>query len=90
MKRFCNLQSASHLLRRLHAEHRMTVLFVTHSIAEAAYLAERAIVLSSRPARVLCDHRLELPAVRTVELRAEASFAHELGVLGRALARSGA
>ena len=49
----------------------MTVLFVTHSIAEAAYLAERAVVLSRRPARIVLDHRVELPAERDAALRGE-------------------
>jgi len=42
-------------LRALWAATGMTVLFVTHSIAEAAFLAGRAVVLSRRPARVVLD-----------------------------------
>ena len=51
-------------LRRLWREAGLTVLFVTHSIAEAAYLAERVVVLSRRPARVVLDHAVALPAER--------------------------
>ncbi|MBM7116619.1 ABC transporter ATP-binding protein [Archangium primigenium] len=74
-------------LRALWKELGMTVLFVTHSLAEAAYLAERVVVLSRGPARVMLDHTLELPAERGPALRAEPGFAHELGRLQRALER---
>jgi NitT/TauT family transport system ATP-binding protein len=72
-------------LRRLWREAGLTVLFVTHSIAEAAYLAERVVVLSRRPARVVLDHRVALPAERSAALRAEPAFAREIGVLQEAL-----
>jgi NitT/TauT family transport system ATP-binding protein len=74
-------------LRRLWREAGLSVLFVTHSIAEAAYLAERVVVLSRRPARVVLDHALALPPVRTAALRSEPAFARELGVLQEALRR---
>jgi NitT/TauT family transport system ATP-binding protein len=77
-------------LRRLWREAGLTVLFVTHSIAEAAYLAERVVVLSRRPARVVLDHTVALPAERSAALRAEPAFARELGVLHEALRRGAA
>lgn len=49
----------------------MTVVFVTHSILEAAFLSQRAIVLSRRPARVIADIPVELGLDRTAELRAD-------------------
>jgi NitT/TauT family transport system ATP-binding protein len=76
-------------LRRLWREAKLTVLFVTHSIAEAAYLAERVVVLSRRPARIVLDERVALPAERTADLRGEPAFAREIGVLQDAL-RQGA
>ena len=42
----------------------MTVLFVTHDIDEAVYMADRVIVLSGAPARVARDIRVDLPAER--------------------------
>ena len=62
-------------LRDLWSRRRMTVLFVTHSIHEAVFLADRAVVLSRRPARVLLDHRIDLPPQRTQELRTTPEFA---------------
>ena len=41
-----------------------TVLMVTHSVDEAVYMANRAIVLSTRPAKVVADVRIELPYPR--------------------------
>jgi NitT/TauT family transport system ATP-binding protein len=80
-------QQLDDLLRNLWIDRRMTVLFVTHSINEAAYLADRAIVFSSRPARIVLDHRLSLPAQRTPELRGSATFAGEMATLYAALAQ---
>ncbi|HOX32161.1 MAG TPA: ABC transporter ATP-binding protein [Spirochaetales bacterium] len=45
----------------LQAEERRTVVAVTHDVEEAAYLADRAVVLSSRPARVIADFPIEVP-----------------------------
>lgn len=74
-------------LRALWTERRMTVLFVTHSIIEAAFLADRAIVLTRRPARVVIDRALDLPAKRTPPLRTDPRFAREMGLLFDALER---
>ena len=74
-------------LRELWSRRRMTTIFVTHSIMEAAYLADRAIVLTRRPAQVVVDHRLDLPNERRSALRGEARFAGEMRVLMEALAR---
>jgi NitT/TauT family transport system ATP-binding protein len=72
-------------LHQLWWQRRMTVLFVTHSILEATYLAQRAVVLSRRPARIVLDDLLELPAQRTPELRTEQTFARTMRRLFTAL-----
>jgi NitT/TauT family transport system ATP-binding protein len=77
-------------LRTLHRALGMTVLFVTHSIAEAIYLAERAIVLTPRPGRVVLDRQIALPLSRDPSIRAEPSFAREFGHLQRALVEGAA
>jgi NitT/TauT family transport system ATP-binding protein len=72
-------------LRTLWAVSGVTVVFVTHSITEAVFLAQRAVMLSRRPGRVILDHAIELPAQRTQDLRTSAEFAREAGVLFDAL-----
>jgi len=77
-------------LRELWARDRFTVVFVTHSIGEAAFLAERAVVMSKRPGRIVHDARIDLPEARTTLLRGEASFAAASAVLLRALTEGAA
>jgi NitT/TauT family transport system ATP-binding protein len=74
-------------LRDLWSQRRMTVLFVTHSIIEAAFLADRAVVLTRRPARIVLDRRLDLPAERSSALRTRPEFVREMRVLYDALER---
>jgi NitT/TauT family transport system ATP-binding protein len=64
-------------LRELWQARRMTVIFVTHSTNEAVFLAERTVVLTKRPGRIVADRAVSLPAERSGELRATADFARE-------------
>jgi NitT/TauT family transport system ATP-binding protein len=68
-------------LQQLWQRERRTVVFVTHSIAEAAYLATRIVVMSPRPGRILKEIVSPLPAERHLGLRDTPEFvavAHEL------------
>ena len=77
-------------LRKLWMARRMTVIFVTHALAEAAFLAERALVMSRRPGRIVLDQHLDLPEQRSVELRNEPRFVEQTATLFRALREHGA
>lgn len=59
--------TAAHLRRELlelWSETQRTVLMVTHNIAEACELADRIIVLSNRPGRIIADFTVDLPRPR--------------------------
>jgi len=61
-------------LLRLRAEQDWTVLFVTHSVAEAVFLSSRVIVLAPHPGRVAQDIVIDLPYPRTAEVRGSVAF----------------
>jgi len=55
------------LAQQLWLDKRPTVLLVTHDLREAAYLANRVCVMTSRPGRILEDRALDFPRPRTIE-----------------------
>jgi len=68
-------------LQQLWQRERRTVVFVTHSIAEAVYLSTRIVVMSPRPGRILKVIDSPLPAERTLDMRDTPEFmalAHEV------------
>lgn len=56
-------------LERIWEQTRKTVLFVTHDIEEAIYLADRVIVFTARPGRIKADIRINLPRPRSIEIK---------------------
>jgi NitT/TauT family transport system ATP-binding protein len=54
---------------------RLTVLFVTHSVFESVFLAQRVVVMTARPGRIAADIPIDLPDQRASGLRTTPEFA---------------
>jgi NitT/TauT family transport system ATP-binding protein len=63
-----------HLLGALCEPTNSAVVFVTHSLAEAVYLSDRVVVLSSRPGRVVATIDVTLPHPRRPDLEDDPAF----------------
>jgi NitT/TauT family transport system ATP-binding protein len=63
-----------YLLLRLCEQRQVTVVFVTHSIAEAVMLSDRVVVMTGRPGRVDADEIIGLPRPRQPEQEETAEF----------------
>jgi NitT/TauT family transport system ATP-binding protein len=62
-------------LLRLWERTRKTVVFVTHSIAEAVFLSTRIVVMSPRPGRIIDVIDNDLPPQRSLDIRESSAFA---------------
>ena len=54
---------------------RKTVMFVTHDIDEAIFMASRVVVMSARPGRIKCDIAIDLPHPRSYKVKTTPEFA---------------
>jgi NitT/TauT family transport system ATP-binding protein len=52
-----------------------TVLFITHDIDEAIFLADRVLIMSASPGRIIADFPIDLPRPRVPEVTADPAFA---------------
>jgi NitT/TauT family transport system ATP-binding protein len=56
-----------HELQSVWSETRNTFLFVTHNVREAVFLADRVLVMSARPGRLLAEYRIAAPRPRRLD-----------------------
>ncbi len=61
-------------LQRIWMARRKTVFLITHSIPEAVFLADRVIVMSPRPGRILREFAIPFPRPRDIELTGTTEF----------------
>jgi len=62
-------------LLRLWQQQHLTVVFVTHSIAEAVYLSQRVVVMAARPGRIVEKVSIDEPYPRSADFRVSQRFA---------------
>jgi NitT/TauT family transport system ATP-binding protein len=72
-------------LQRIAQATKATVVFVTHAIGEAVFLADRVVLLSARPGRIRSITQVEAPHPRPLEFTAEAGFQQKVLELRRQL-----
>jgi NitT/TauT family transport system ATP-binding protein len=61
-------------LQRIWLERRKTVIFITHSTAEAVYLADRVIVMTARPGKIRDAFTVDLPRPRPLDVMNTEAF----------------
>jgi NitT/TauT family transport system ATP-binding protein len=61
-------------LARIQHDTRKTVLMITHSIAEAVFLADRVLVMTERPGSIAAIYDVDLPRPRSLEVMAHPHF----------------
>jgi NitT/TauT family transport system ATP-binding protein len=61
-------------LKRIAAESNATILFVTHNISEAVFLADRVVVMTPRPGRVMGIVDVDLGPMRDIEMMHDQRF----------------
>ncbi|OYX87680.1 MAG: ABC transporter ATP-binding protein [Rhizobiales bacterium 17-65-6] len=72
-------------IARISSEAGKTVIFVTHGIDEAVFLADRVVVMSPRPGRVREEVLVPLPRPRTAEMRSDPWFVSTVNALWETL-----
>jgi NitT/TauT family transport system ATP-binding protein len=65
-------------LTRVWAEQRLSVVFVTHNVREAARLGQRVVLMGSRPGRIVREWQVGIPQPRTIESPEVSSLAAEI------------
>ena len=67
-------------------ERRCTVVFVTHSVFEAVYLAQRVLVMTPRPGRIFADLKVAAPLERGAAFRTSPDYTGQCRTVSDALA----
>jgi NitT/TauT family transport system ATP-binding protein len=79
-------QKLSDLVVELAQQLGITMVFVTHNISEAVYVADEIILLQSHPGKVAAQVQVQAPSPRTANFRATAGYAAQCAALSAQLA----
>lgn len=72
-------------LMRIWQQYQKTVIFVTHSLAEAVFLSDQVVLMSARPGRIHKIYDIDLPRPRNEETRLSDEFIRLVGDINREL-----
>jgi NitT/TauT family transport system ATP-binding protein len=75
-------------LLRIWQANQKTVIFVTHSIREAAFLSDRVLVMGRRPATIVAEFEIDLPRPRSIPMMEEEPFNLHVRELRKAIEAS--
>jgi NitT/TauT family transport system ATP-binding protein len=75
-------------LLELWQAHKLTVIFVTHSVFESVFLADRVVVMSARPGRIIADLHIGEPYPRSEAFRTSTTYNAYCRQVSAALSRS--
>ena len=67
-------EALNDMVLRLWEEERKTVIFVTHSVAEAVFLSDRIVIMGARPGRIITVMDVDLPRPRPENIRTAPEF----------------
>ena len=62
------------LIQEIWMETKKTIAFVTHSIAEAIFRADRVVVMSARPGRIAAIYDIDIPRPRPIDIQTRPDF----------------
>jgi NitT/TauT family transport system ATP-binding protein len=75
-------------LLELWQTYKLTVIFVTHSVFESVFLADRIVVMGTRPGRIVADLCIDEPYPRADSFRMSTTYNEHCRQVSEALARS--
>jgi NitT/TauT family transport system ATP-binding protein len=79
-------QRLSELVCALHRAQQLTIVFVTHNIAEAVFMADRVVLMQGPPGRIVQSIKINGPQVRDQAFRADPSYHAQCARLSAELA----
>jgi NitT/TauT family transport system ATP-binding protein len=68
---------------------RKTIVFITHGIAEAAFLSDRVVIMGKNPGRIVADLNIDLQRPRAISVRDTLAFTNYTGMIRQIMTDTG-